>query len=169
MRITDRSLDEASTATNLEWWSPTASPAHQPVSTASASSPSTTDPSLSAVEGVRPDTHPLANISFVYDVLPHLQRHQSLSRSMSVSAPSPGDPSSLQADATNFLPPPRQIRFVSTDGQPYTKRRRINAACLTCRKRKTRCSGDRPQCKTCTDTGHTCAGYPGSQEGRREG
>ena len=168
MRITDPSLDEATTATNLEWWSPTASPAHQRVSTASASSPSTTDLSLPAVEEVRPDTHPLANISFVYDVLPHLQRHQSLPRSMSVSAPSPKDPSSLQADATNFLPPPRQIRFVSTDGQPYTKRRRINAACLTCRKRKTRCSGDRPQCKTCTDTGHTCAGYPGKSKKRDE-
>ena len=58
-----------------------------------------------------------------------------------------------------FLPTPKQIRFVSTDGQPHAKRRRINAACLTCRKRKTRCSGERPVCKTCTDNGHTCVGY----------
>lgn len=61
--------------------------------------------------------------------------------------------------SSTFLPTPKQIRFVSTDGQPHTKRRRINAACLTCRKRKTRCSGERPICKTCIDNGHSCAGY----------
>lgn len=61
--------------------------------------------------------------------------------------------------SSTFLPTPKQIRFVSTDGQPHTKRRRINAACLTCRKRKTRCSGERPICKTCMDNGHSCAGY----------
>ena len=72
-------------------------------------------------------------------------------RSMSVNA----------ATAALPIPPPRQIRFVSTDGQPHAKRRRINAACLTCRKRKTRCSGERPQCKTCIDTAHVCAGYTG--------
>jgi Fungal specific transcription factor domain/Fungal Zn(2)-Cys(6) binuclear cluster domain len=48
---------------------------------------------------------------------------------------------------------------VSTDGRPHIKRRRINAACLTCRKRKTRCSGEQPECKTCTDNGHSCVGY----------
>ncbi|KAJ5131433.1 uncharacterized protein N7515_007472 [Penicillium bovifimosum] len=41
---------------------------------------------------------------------------------------------------------PRQIRFVATDGQPQTKRRRVNAACLTCRRRKIRCSGEQPAC-----------------------
>jgi hypothetical protein len=76
-------------------------------------------------------------------------------RSMSVSASS----ASEQFTTRPNLPPPRQIRFVSTDGQPHAKRRRINAACLTCRKRKTRCSGERPQCKTCLDTAHSCAGY----------
>ncbi|KLJ12090.1 hypothetical protein EMPG_12788 [Blastomyces silverae] len=54
---------------------------------------------------------------------------------------------------------PRQIRFVSTDGQPQTKRRRVTAACKTCRKRKIRCSGERPICKTCSDYGHNCLGY----------
>ncbi|EQL28981.1 hypothetical protein BDFG_08337 [Blastomyces dermatitidis ATCC 26199] len=54
---------------------------------------------------------------------------------------------------------PRQIRFVSTDGQPQTKRRRVAAACKTCRKRKIRCSGERPVCKTCSDYGHNCLGY----------
>ncbi|RAL05199.1 putative C6 transcription factor [Aspergillus ibericus CBS 121593] len=57
------------------------------------------------------------------------------------------------------VPPPRQIRFVSTDGQPQTKRRRVNAACLTCRKRKIRCSGEQPVCKTCSDYNHICQGY----------
>lgn len=57
------------------------------------------------------------------------------------------------------LPPPKQIRFVNNQGQPPTKRRRINAACLTCRKRKTRCAGERPKCSTCTKNGHACLGY----------
>lgn len=70
----------------------------------------------------------------------------------------------ISAHANATLPKtqaPRQIRFVATDGQPHTKRRRINAACLTCRKRKTRCSGERPECKTCTENGHLCSGYTG--------
>ncbi|KAJ5642193.1 hypothetical protein N7490_006193 [Penicillium lividum] len=54
---------------------------------------------------------------------------------------------------------PRQIRFVATDGQPQTKRRRVNAACLTCRRRKIRCSGEQPVCKTCSDYKHVCLGY----------
>ncbi|KAF3398088.1 hypothetical protein F1880_006074, partial [Penicillium rolfsii] len=53
----------------------------------------------------------------------------------------------------------RQIRFVATDGQPQTKRRRVNAACLTCRRRKIRCSGEQPVCKTCSDYKHVCLGY----------
>ncbi|KAL0940428.1 pathway-specific nitrogen regulator [Colletotrichum truncatum] len=60
----------------------------------------------------------------------------------------------------NGAPPaPKQIRFVHNQGQPPSKRRRINAACLTCRKRKTRCAGERPVCSTCTKNGHTCLGY----------
>ncbi|EXJ87393.1 hypothetical protein A1O3_04352 [Capronia epimyces CBS 606.96] len=89
---------------------------------------------------------------------------------MSLSrAPHP-DPRTARINSTSFLPPLRQIRFVSTDGQPHTKRRRINAACLTCRKRKTRCSGERPECKTCTDNGHVCSGYaerPPRKDGER--
>ncbi len=67
--------------------------------------------------------------------------------------------STAQSTTGSHLPPPRQIRFVSTDGAPHAKRRRINAACLTCRKRKTRCSGERPKCRTCTNNGHECSGY----------
>ncbi|RAH50189.1 putative C6 transcription factor [Aspergillus brunneoviolaceus CBS 621.78] len=66
---------------------------------------------------------------------------------------------SSQKNGGNNVPPPRQIRFVSTDGQPQTKRRRVNAACLTCRKRKIRCSGEQPVCKTCSDYNHVCQGY----------
>ncbi|KAK0613620.1 fungal-specific transcription factor domain-containing protein [Immersiella caudata] len=57
------------------------------------------------------------------------------------------------------LPPPKQIRFVNNQGQPPSKRRRINAACLTCRKRKTRCAGEKPICSTCAKNGHDCLGY----------
>ncbi|KAG5974642.1 hypothetical protein E4U55_008130 [Claviceps digitariae] len=62
---------------------------------------------------------------------------------------------------TESCPPaPRQIRFVNNQGQPPSKRRRINAACLTCRRRKTRCAGERPVCSTCTKNGHQCQGFP---------
>ncbi|KAI0967981.1 fungal-specific transcription factor domain-containing protein [Xylaria arbuscula] len=57
------------------------------------------------------------------------------------------------------LPTPKQIRFINNQGQPPTKRRRINAACLTCRKRKTRCAGEHPTCSTCDKHGHLCLGY----------
>ncbi|KAF3766189.1 hypothetical protein M406DRAFT_339457 [Cryphonectria parasitica EP155] len=58
------------------------------------------------------------------------------------------------------LPPPKQIRFVNNQGQPPSKRRRVNAACLTCRKRKTRCDGEKPICSACEKNGHQCLGYP---------
>lgn len=58
------------------------------------------------------------------------------------------------------LPPPKQIRFVNNQGQPPSKRRRVNAACLTCRRRKTRCDGEKPTCSTCEKNGHQCLGYP---------
>ncbi|KAL4766577.1 putative C6 transcription factor [Aspergillus foveolatus] len=63
---------------------------------------------------------------------------------------------------------PKQIRFVATDGQPQTKRRRVNAACLTCRKRKTRCSGEQPVCRTCVDYNHKCLGYSESSHVRAQ-
>ncbi|OJD30824.1 c6 transcription factor [Diplodia corticola] len=64
------------------------------------------------------------------------------------------DPSTGQA-----LPQPKAIRFVTNHDGPYAKRRRINSACLTCRRRKTRCSGERPACETCLKNNHTCGGY----------
>lgn len=35
----------------------------------------------------------------------------------------------------------KPLRFVTNYGAPHPKRRRIGAACLTCRKKKTACSG----------------------------
>ncbi|KAA8572316.1 hypothetical protein EYC84_002941 [Monilinia fructicola] len=61
--------------------------------------------------------------------------------------------------------PLKQIRFVNNEGQPPAKRRRVNAACRTCRKRKTRCDGKRPLCSTCTDNGHECMGYAEGPDG----
>lgn len=54
---------------------------------------------------------------------------------------------------------PRTLKFVTNYGQPQVKRRRIGAACLTCRKRKTACSGERPTCETCVQNRLECAGY----------
>ncbi|EOA85393.1 uncharacterized protein SETTUDRAFT_172272 [Exserohilum turcica Et28A] len=63
------------------------------------------------------------------------------------------------ASANTAAPQPKPIRFVTNHDGPYAKRRRINSACLTCRKKKTRCSGERPVCGTCTQNKHECAGY----------
>ncbi|KAF7552003.1 hypothetical protein G7Z17_g4646 [Cylindrodendrum hubeiense] len=53
-------------------------------------------------------------------------------------------------NTSDSVPPPRPIRFVHNQGQPPSKRRRINAAC----------AGERPLCSTCTKNGHQCLGYP---------
>ncbi|KAI0401530.1 fungal-specific transcription factor domain-containing protein [Xylaria palmicola] len=66
------------------------------------------------------------------------------------------------------LPTPKQIRFINNQGQPPTKRRRINAACLTCRKRKTRCAGEHPTCSTCDRNGHVCLGYSDAVDKRKD-
>ncbi|KAK7947996.1 uncharacterized protein PG986_008882 [Apiospora aurea] len=63
---------------------------------------------------------------------------------------------------------PKAIRFVNNQGQPPQKRRRINAACLTCRKRKTRCDGEHPTCHTCSKNGHVCLGYTDAAEKKKD-
>ncbi|KAI1106406.1 fungal-specific transcription factor domain-containing protein [Jackrogersella minutella] len=76
----------------------------------------------------------------------------------------------INSSGPDQLPTPKQIRFVNNQGQPPTKRRRINAACLTCRRRKTRCAGEHPTCSTCTKNGHVCLGYSDGLEksGKKE-
>ncbi|ROW06387.1 hypothetical protein VMCG_04281 [Cytospora schulzeri] len=66
----------------------------------------------------------------------------------------------MATPSNGTIPLPKQIRFVNNQGQPPSKRRRVNAACLTCRKRKTRCDGEKPTCTTCDRNGHLCLGYP---------
>ncbi|KAF1980348.1 hypothetical protein BU23DRAFT_444962 [Bimuria novae-zelandiae CBS 107.79] len=63
--------------------------------------------------------------------------------------------------SANAPPQSRPIRFVTNHEGPYAKRRRINSACLTCRRKKTRCSGEKPVCGTCKQNKHQCAGYGG--------
>ncbi|KAK8182937.1 fungal-specific transcription factor domain-containing protein [Phyllosticta citribraziliensis] len=65
----------------------------------------------------------------------------------------------MDHDTFSPLPQPKAIRFVTNTDGPYAKRRRINSACLTCRRRKTRCSGERPSCETCLKNNHSCGGY----------
>ncbi|KAI7204740.1 hypothetical protein KC316_g499 [Hortaea werneckii] len=60
---------------------------------------------------------------------------------------------------------PKALRFVTNYGAPHPKRRRIGAACLTCRKRKTACSGERPTCDTCKQNKLECAGYNTEPDG----
>ena len=43
--------------------------------------------------------------------------------------------------------------------QVLTKGVRYCSRCKTCRKRKTRCSGEKPVCTTCKQTGQECLGY----------
>lgn len=54
---------------------------------------------------------------------------------------------------------PKKLRFITNHGAPHPKRRRVNAACLTCRKRKIACSGERPTCQTCQQNNQECGGY----------
>jgi hypothetical protein len=60
-----------------------------------------------------------------------------------------------------------------TPGEEFQKTsRRIHSKeiprCLTCRKRKTRCAGERPICSTCTKNGHNCLGYTEIVEKRKD-
>ena len=75
---------------------------------------------------------------------------------------SDSEQASSRASFSSSLPKP--LRFVTSCGAPNPKRRRIGAACLTCRKRKTACSGDRPLCDTCTQNKLECAGYGDEQQ-----
>lgn len=54
---------------------------------------------------------------------------------------------------------PKKLRFITSQGAPQAKRRRVSTACLVCRKRKVACSGERPHCNTCTNNRLECTGY----------
>ncbi|KAI5246444.1 hypothetical protein E4T42_06372 [Aureobasidium subglaciale] len=56
-------------------------------------------------------------------------------------------------------PQPKKLRFITSQGAPQAKRRRVSTACLLCRKRKVACSGERPHCNTCTNNRLECTGY----------
>ena len=64
-------------------------------------------------------------------------------------------PSENESAHNNQKKPEKPLRFVTNYGAPHPKRRRIGAACLTCRKRKTACSGKAGMTKLymwrCTD------------------
>lgn len=60
---------------------------------------------------------------------------------------------------------PKKLRFITNHGAPNPKRRRVSAACLTCRKRKVACSGERPTCNTCGQNKLDCAGYNAGVDG----
>ncbi|KAL3461942.1 fungal-specific transcription factor domain-containing protein [Aspergillus heterothallicus] len=49
--------------------------------------------------------------------------------------------------------------------EPQQKRRRAVEACVSCRNRKSRCSGQRPKCSTCIELGFTCQYLTGGQSG----
>ncbi|KAG8624525.1 hypothetical protein KVT40_007592 [Elsinoe batatas] len=53
----------------------------------------------------------------------------------------------------------RKIRFITNQGAPHPKRRRVTSACLTCRRRKIACSGEQPFCTTCKNNKVDCAGF----------
>ncbi|QDS77721.1 hypothetical protein FKW77_004261 [Venturia effusa] len=71
-------------------------------------------------------------------------------------APPPLHQQQQQQQQQQLLKP---IRFITNDGGPYAKRRRISSACHTCRRRKTRCTGERPACTTCKEGNQECKGY----------
>ncbi|BEJ11392.1 hypothetical protein CspHIS471_0108140 [Cutaneotrichosporon sp. HIS471] len=53
-------------------------------------------------------------------------------------------------------------------GRPYPSRMNISQACESCRKRKARCSGDRPACIACTKQGRECNYSEGGDKRRSE-
>ncbi|KEQ59215.1 uncharacterized protein M437DRAFT_57456 [Aureobasidium melanogenum CBS 110374] len=77
----------------------------------------------------------------------------------------PNDTSSAQsapsatAQGNKSKPQPKKLRFITSQGAPQAKRRRVSTACLVCRKRKVACSGERPHCNTCTNNKLDCTGY----------
>ncbi|KAF5598573.1 quinic acid utilization activator [Fusarium pseudocircinatum] len=70
---------------------------------------------------------------------------------------------------------PRASKRARTDTETSDKgpngrnRHRITRACNECRRRKDRCGGQRPSCKSCIDNNRTCSYGPSKKRGLRPG
>ncbi|EME49228.1 hypothetical protein DOTSEDRAFT_76599 [Dothistroma septosporum NZE10] len=60
------------------------------------------------------------------------------------------------------------FRFISDPGHKENLSGRVRAACLTCRRKKIKCSGE-PHCRTCRDRGVECEGFPERKRPRKDG
>ncbi|KAK4634492.1 hypothetical protein CLAFUW4_01617 [Fulvia fulva] len=58
-------------------------------------------------------------------------------------------------------------RFISDPGHKENLSGRVRAACLTCRRKKIKCSGE-PNCRTCREKGLVCEGLPERKRPRRD-
>jgi hypothetical protein len=74
-------------------------------------------------------------------------------------SPTVPPPQLAQPQKVKSKPQPKKLRFITSQGAPQAKRRRVSTACLVCRKRKVACSGERPHCNTCTTNKLECTGY----------
>ncbi|KXT04305.1 hypothetical protein AC578_7902 [Pseudocercospora eumusae] len=61
----------------------------------------------------------------------------------------------------------RVYRFISDPSHKENLSGRVRAACLTCRRKKIKCSGER-NCRTCREKGLFCEGFPASKRLKRE-
>ena len=64
-----------------------------------------------------------------------------------------GDPNSPESLPENHQAGSQANRSDALDGVPRPKR----IACVVCRKRKLKCDGAKPRCRTCSRLGHECA------------
>lgn len=55
-------------------------------------------------------------------------------------------------------------RSVSSQGSSLTTRARVSRACLPCRSRKVKCSGEQPSCKACRSQGIVCEYVAGRRD-----
>ncbi|KXT11259.1 hypothetical protein AC579_8388 [Pseudocercospora musae] len=62
----------------------------------------------------------------------------------------------------------RVYRFISDPSHKENLSGRVRAACLTCRRKKIKCSGER-NCRTCREKGLFCEGFPARKRLKREG
>ncbi|EME87298.1 uncharacterized protein MYCFIDRAFT_191773 [Pseudocercospora fijiensis CIRAD86] len=62
----------------------------------------------------------------------------------------------------------RVYRFISDPSHKENLSGRVRAACLTCRRKKIKCSGER-NCRTCREKGLFCEGFPARKRLKKEG